>query len=231
MSEDSRQRLAAFGGIGFVILAVVGAFLPTQPPAFDAGVSKIRQYFVDHQTALDVSNLLTAAAVVLVFAFIGGLRIRIAREEGEGGYLASVFFGAALVTIAMALVGIFLTAAMTQRIAGLADDNLVRAGFEITYLVVFGGAAFTTAVLLVAGSSAILRTSMFAPWVGWLGMVGAVVNLVGGGAIMVQATSGLAVLALIGFLLLAIWIAALSVVILVRLGASGRARAGTAPPA
>src|SRR4029077_17959067 len=172
------------------------------------------QYFVDHQTALDLSNLMTALAIVLVFAFIGGVRIRIARAEEEGGYLAPVFFGAALVTIAMVLVGIFLAAAMTQRIAGLADDNLVRAGFEITYLVTFGGAAFTTAVLLAAGSSAILRTGIFAPWVGWLGVVGAVVNLVGGGAILVQDTSGLAVLGLIGFLLLAIWIVAISVVIL-----------------
>jgi hypothetical protein len=231
MSEDSGQRIGAYGGIGFVVCAVVAAFIPGQPPAFDDSVSKIQSYFADRHTALNLSNLLTAVALILVFAFLGALRVRIARAEGEGGYLAQVFYGAGMVTIAVVMVGAFLTVAMTQRIAGLQDDGVVRAGFEITYLLAFGGAAFTSAVMLAAASTVILRTGMLAGWIGWLGMLGAAVNLVGGGAIMIQDTSGLTFLGLIGFLLFALWTVSICVVTLMGRSPARSTAGGVTAPA
>ena len=231
MSEDTGQRIGAWAGIGFVVTGVASAIVAGMPPAFDDSVAKIRTYFADHHTALNLSNLLLAMAVLSVFCFLGALRLRIARAEGEGGYLAQVFFGAALVTIAMALVGMFLTVAMTQRVAALQDDAVVRAAFEMTFLVAFGGTAFTTAVFLAAASTVILRTGMLASWIGWLGMLGVAVNLLGGGAIIIQDTSGLAVLGLIGFLIFALWVLVVCVVMLIGRSPARSTAGGVTAPA
>jgi hypothetical protein len=58
MDDAKWERYAALGGIWFVVLSVVSAFLPGAPPSTSDSVEKIAKYFSDHAGAIEVATLL-----------------------------------------------------------------------------------------------------------------------------------------------------------------------------
>jgi hypothetical protein len=51
MDESKWERYAALGGIWFVVLSVISAFLPGTPPKTDDSLVKIANYFATARVA------------------------------------------------------------------------------------------------------------------------------------------------------------------------------------
>jgi hypothetical protein len=161
---------------------------------------------------------LSGLGVALFLWFVGSLRGAWAREPGSASELSAVAFGGgvALAGAALAATGINLTLTyMAKNIQNSTD--LVRAlyaGQALTLTIVF----FAAAVFLAGGGLLIRRLG--APWLGGVGLLLAVYDLLAAGAIsdfkgIRSPTGPLPFAAFIGLLA---WVFATSVIILTRLG-------------
>jgi hypothetical protein len=109
--------------------------------------------------------------------FFGSLRTFLERAEGGRGHLSKVAFGAGLVTIAMATTASLPTVALAWGdTAALADPGLLRAVWNLNTLalVPIGGSA---GAFCLAAALVILRSRMLPTWLGWIGVLAAVVGV------------------------------------------------------
>jgi hypothetical protein len=178
-TTDTRgwERLAAGLGIVFVVLQVGAGAMLAGAPALDAPSPEIQSYLVDD--GVNVLATATMAAVAAFFGlwFLGGLRTFLERAEGVPGRLSKVAFGAGLVTIALATTASLPTVALAWGdTAALADPGLLRAVWNLNTLalVPIGGSA---GAFCLAAALVILRTRALPVWVGWIGVLAAVVGV------------------------------------------------------
>ena len=71
MDDSKWERYAALGGIWFVVLSVISAFLPGAPPSTSDSVGKIVKYFSDHAGTIEVATLLAGLGIVGLFWWFG----------------------------------------------------------------------------------------------------------------------------------------------------------------
>lgn len=205
--DDARwERYAALGGFLFVILGLVGAFLPGAPPATDASTADITKFFNDHTTAIEIAQFIGGLSVIALAWWFGSLFRRMRAAEGGNPRLSIVAilglaFGGTMVLISGAILS-----AAAMRIGEIGDGSHVLFTMASVILATspFGVIAFLSAVCALN-----LRTEMFPKWTSWLGYVAAVLFLVGS---IGSATDGAAVntMGLIGFLVWSVWIVVLS---------------------
>ena len=214
------ERLAAGLGIVFVALQLgVGAALGSAP-ALDAPVAEIQSYLVD-----DAGNVLLAATMGTLSAFffilfLGSLRTFLRTAEGAPGSLSMVAFGAGLVTITLATTAGLPTVALAwDDTAALADPGLVHAAWNLNTLalVPIGSSA---GAFCLAAAAIILRTRVTPAWVGWIGVLAALVSVIATFFLVADdPDSPLGTPAnLGGFLLAMLFILLLSVFMTIRLG-------------
>jgi hypothetical protein len=221
-AEDERvpawQRVGAVCGIAAAVVLVASVLIVPQPPKLDAPTAKILAYYVDHRRLLLFSLWLSGLGAALFLWFVGSLRGAWAREPGSASELSAVAFGGgvALVGGALAATGVNLTLTyLAKNIQNSVD--LVRtlyAAQALTFTIVF----FAAAVFLAGGGLLVRRLG--APWLGGVGLVLAVYDLLAAGAIsdfkgIRSPTGPLPFAAFIGLLG---WVFATSVIILTRLG-------------
>ena len=178
---DRYARYGAATGIGFVLLVVIGFATQPSPPSSDAPPSEFLNYVVDHQNALHAEQLVFGVAGLLFLWFIGTLRASLVTAEGGPGRLAATGYGAGLVAVATLIVSFGLTAAAAFHPAANGPDTtrtLIDAGAMIAAV----GAPAATAFLL-ANSLVILRTALLPSYLGWIGLITALLNLIGLGAV------------------------------------------------
>ena len=72
MDEARWARYAALGGIWFVVLNVIGAFLPGAPPKTTDSAMKIAKYFHDHHRSIEIGTLLLGLGLIGLFWWFGG---------------------------------------------------------------------------------------------------------------------------------------------------------------
>ncbi len=211
--ERTWLRYAAGAGIVSVILTVLGAFLPGAPPQPDDPLGDIRAYFADHRTALLIAAYLGGLSAILSLWFIAGLRTVLRRAEGGDGTLALAMFAGGLVVNGMALLGTVLSA--TLAFNADRDDGVFRTVYDLgnmTFAVLY----FPWALFTAAAAVVMIRTGVLARWLGWAGLVVAVVMLVGAAGL--GQTSGAwaagGVISFVAFLLGMAWILVTSIVML-----------------
>src|SRR5437764_7969197 len=212
------QRVGAVCGIGAVVALVASTLIVPQPPKADASTAKILAYYIDHRHLLLFSQWLAGLGTALFLWFAGSLRGAWAREPGSARELSAVAFGGgvALAAGALAATGVNLTLVYLARSIQISTD-LVRTlylGQALTLTIIF----FAAAVFLAGGGLMIRRLG--APWLGALGVLLAVFDLLAAGAIsdfkgLRSPTGPLPFAAFIGLLA---WIFATSIIILTRLG-------------
>jgi hypothetical protein len=222
MTDARITRAGAIGGIVFVVFGVIAAFLTPAPPSADAKIADIRSFFADHTQGITAAALLTVVSTLGLLVFFAFLRQRIARAEGPNGFLAQLFYGSGLVLIALILLPLFLQAAMTQRVAALPSDDVVRAVFEVG-IMSNGAGGIAGGAVLAAVAAAVAMVRILPQWLGWVAWLAAALNLVGGGAALASDTTGLGFLGFVGFLLAAVWVLVVSVLALT--GRTGGERA------
>lgn len=216
MTRISWERLAALAGAAFVLLYVAAFGLGIEVGASDR---EILDYYADSgNRAKEVVAFFVIAAAALAFlVFASSLRSAIARAERESGMLAALVLAGGTASAVLVLAGNAVSratafAAMSDEFE--LDPNLRRLAEDAGFLLFVSG-ALAAIVLVVAVSLAALRHGVLPRWLGWTGFPAA--------ALLTLA------IAFVGFLVLALWVLAVSAAIAFRRVPPTAARASATP--
>jgi hypothetical protein len=216
--SDRYARYGAATGILFVLFVILGFAVTPKPPAADAAPAEVLDYILDKQDTLHIVQLIFAVAGFFYLWFIGTLRSALGAAEGGEGRLATTAYGGGLVAAATLLVG-FALAAVAALHPAENGPELTRALVDASLLIPAVGAP-AAVVFFVGNGLSILRSGYLPAWLGWLGLVAALFNALGLGAVFtdhgVFAGDG-ALGFFAGFVLFLIWFFAASLTLMSRL--------------
>jgi hypothetical protein len=217
MNQARSERLDAAAGIAFVVLLLIAAFLPGQPPVATDSIPDIRAFFKDERESLQAATFFTGLAVIAFLWFLGTLRGRLREAEGGSGRLTAVAFGSGLVVAATALAGQALFLTPTLHLTEL-DDSTVRVLFDAsTY--VFAMIGFPAAGLTAGTAAVSLRTGALPRAIGAFSAVVAACQVIGAFALYGEDDSFFGIggaSGFLAFLLFLLWVLAVSIAMLVR---------------
>jgi hypothetical protein len=208
------ERWSALAGVLFVALFAVALGLSGNT---GDNPTEVQQWYADdgNQTKQIVAWFLYVASALAFLSFLGTLRDMLVRAEGGPGTLSSLVFGPGLVFTALYVAGVSLFAAPAS-LAGDSDFKLDPNAAELVsnagYFLLVGG-VMVASIMVLSASTAALRTGVLPAWLGWVGLVVAVV--------MLFAVIFFPILVFVG------WVLVVSLVMLV---AAWRVRGGAAPP-
>ncbi len=216
MTGGRVRGLTGAAGLAAVMLMIIGwVLVPPDPPGPAATAEAVVRWTLDDRRRLLLGSLCIAAGLALAIVFFAGLRALCARAEGAPGILATIGWGAMLVALAIAFVGIAM--AQTQSFLALDGDPSTVEAFHEARLLLLDQAGAPVAVGLLAFGLAMWRSSYPARWLGVLGGVAAATQVLGVIALSRDgffSPSGGA--ALTGAAGMAAWVAAVSLVLLSR---------------
>jgi hypothetical protein len=213
------DRTGALAGITFTVLGLAGAFSVPLPPAVDDPASEIRDYVVEHQTALGVSTALYAASILAFVGFVAMVHRRMSASS-RSPVAAGTFLVAGTACITLGLFGSLIEAALVQRIGPVSDQATVATWFQIWDLVAFTGPTLAVNLAIAVAAWVLYRDRIFPRWLAPVaaasviaGTIGLVIDLTGDGVVPVALDFG-------GFLLANVWIVGISVTVLLRSGSA-----------
>lgn len=179
MSDFPWGRVPAIGGIIAVVLTALAVIMSGSPPMIDDDTSEIASYFSDDRGLLLTATYLQVLATIPFFIFLAGFTRMLRRAEGEDSFLATTAFGAGVATGAMAVLctAVFGTLAFNAN-KDYADESMTRALWNLQAIGFNFLGIFVGTFLLAAGVS-IVRSGVLGRWLGWAGVVAAVVAVVG----------------------------------------------------
>lgn len=175
MSRSGWERWAGLAGIAYVALFLVAFALGIEVGPSDR---EILDYYADsgHRTSEVVAFFLIAAAALALMLFANGLRSLISRSEGNPAPLAALSWAGGITSAAMVLAGNAVSRATA--FAAMEDDFQLdpntRRLFEVAGFLLLASGAIAAILLVVAVSVAALRLGVLPRWLGWAGLVAAV---------------------------------------------------------
>jgi hypothetical protein len=207
MTERHELRWGGFAGLAFVVLALLGKFLPGNPPTVDALEGTITGFLVDKRTSMLIGALMWTAAAGLIIWFAAAFAEAIRERDERSDVHLALLAGSVLVGAA-----IFVTAGLTAATAFSIDGR----GAAITVMLYELTAVMTTMIgfaatlPLAAAGIGVLRTQVMPNWLGYLALLAAVVSFAG--AFGVFASDGVFVaggtlMTTVPLLVSAVWIA------------------------
>lgn len=227
----SARRIGGIAGIGFAILVVVLFLIGGDSPTFDDSAEKVREFFVDSDTTVHVTTWLGALTFVFfLLPFAAGLRTVLgAADPVEGQMLSRISYSAAVIAVAVGGAGSAYWEVLSQGVAeDLSDDTLVAlARFDtVSFAAVL---PWALALFVFSASVVIVQSGVVGRWIGWLGILAALLLVVGTLWIFTEDDeSALAILVFVGLPLTVLWVLILSISML---RTPTRASASTPSPA
>ena len=212
MDDAKWERAAGAGGIVFVVLVLVSAFLPGAPPSTSDPARDIAKYFTDHGDAIRQASFLGIIATLPIVWWTAAMYRMLERATGNArlGVMAAV--GVAIATVGGGVSSIvFAVVAMVgvDGSGGLAGTKFFYLlGTNLTALVAIG-----TALVVGSVSAGILRTGMMPKWIAWLGALVALLSVVGS-LIGVSGNDAVMVVLFASFLTFALWLVIVSIIML-----------------
>jgi hypothetical protein len=170
MTRISWERLAALGGLAFVVLYVAAFALGIEVGASDR---EILDYYasIGHRAKEIVAFFLIAGAALALVVFATALRSLIARAEEERAMLAALAWAGGIACAVLVLAGNALSRATA--FAAMDDkftlDPNTRRLFEDAGFLLFVSGALAAILLVTAVSLAALRYGLLPRWLGWAG--------------------------------------------------------------
>jgi hypothetical protein len=210
------RALTGGAGLAATLLTVVGwVLMPADPPGPAATAEQVVRWTFDDRRSLLIGTVTTIAGLGLAIVFFAGLRSLCARAEGAPGILATIGWGAMLVAIGITSVGVAM--AQTQTYLVLDGEPSVVEAIHDARLLLFGTAGAPAAVGLLAFGVCMYRTRFPARWLGVLGGLAAVTQVLGVVALSREGFfSPAGGAALVGAVGLAVWTAAVAMLLLGR---------------
>jgi len=203
------ERYGALGGILFVVLVIASIAVAGSNPQASDSAAKILKSFQDHQDSIKVGAFLGALATVPILWWAGSLWARMRRaENGQPrlaliAVLALVFAGASQAGSGV----INATVALVLKDVGASEAKF----FFILSQGLGAASSVGLATLVLAVSALAFRTRVFPVWLAWVGVLDAILFLVGSYSIATT-SSGIGGVGFASFILWAIWIIILSVI-------------------
>ncbi|HYY33172.1 MAG TPA: hypothetical protein VE693_06245 [Gaiellaceae bacterium] len=172
------ERWSAMTGVLFVACFLLGLALISNTGDTTSGVQSF--YADSGNRAKEVTAFFFLVAAGIAFlAFLGTLRTMLDRAESGPGTLSGLIFGAGTIATTLIIAGAAVSAAPAM-LAGDQDFQLAPNTAEALnwagYLLLVAG-VMAASIVVLATSTAALRTSVLPAWVGWIGLVVAVVML------------------------------------------------------
>lgn len=173
-------KAAAIAGIAFSLLLLLILWLlrtsipadPLEPGAWLA---------TDTRAITVALNLVPFAGVAFIW-FIGVLRDRLGQLEDR--FFASVFLGSALLFLAMlfaaaAVIGAVMLVASVSEPNELISSATFRFARAVSYIIMNVYAIKMAAVFMISTSTVVIRTGIAPRWIAFLGLLLAVILLIG----------------------------------------------------
>ncbi len=206
MTERHELRWGGFAGLAFVVLALLGRFLPGTAPDVDESANAITSFLTDNRTMILTGALMWSAAAGLIIwfaaAFAEAIRERDERSDIHMALLAgSVLVGGAIFINAGA------SAAAAYGVEGR-DAAITTMLFEWS-AVLTTMIGFAAALPLAAAGVGVLRTRLMPDWLGYLALLAALVSFAGAFGIFVNDgafVAGGTMMTTIPLLVSAVWI-------------------------
>lgn len=217
MNERTWERLGAGSGLLAAVVLLAGMLLVPMPLGMANDPLAIATYFAEYRVQIQIAVLLVSLGAVVSLWFVAHLRHVLQRAEGGEEAFAPVVLlaGASLAVVTMlAMVPAAVLAALTTRMASLNGPTV----FALYTLHEQAGGAIGLLIALFAATAgaAMVRREITSPWLGWLGVVVAVIGLAAAVAVFFDAGVLMTVLMLAAGLALIVWIGATSLVMVTR---------------
>jgi hypothetical protein len=211
------SRLGAAAGAAGAVVYVASAFTAGSPLQPDAPVSKVVAHLSDKRGALLAGVLLAVIGVGLLLWFLSYLRIFLADIEGGRAPLAGVTMVSWVTLLVIVVAGATPLAAVVWRGAGGVNPQIARIAFDASNLSLYSLSAPAAALSVLAPILVIWRSRALPRWLVVLGSVEIVVNVAELAGLFARTGSNAAGYVWgIGPFVWVVWVAAVSVAILMK---------------
>ena len=183
MNSVSWKQVTGWSGVAFVVtFLVLLVFAGGSGPVLTDSAADVREFFEDEEAAVALSTWGLALAFALFFLlFASGLRSLLGPADADNeGVWSRLSFAGAVATAAIGSAGSAFWAVLGQ------EDVLAAASDEtVKTLAAFDSVVFTAilpwgmAVFLLGASVVILQSEVMAKWIGWLGLLVALLFVIG----------------------------------------------------
>lgn len=212
MDDSKWERWGAFGGILFVVLVAASAIIPGSPPKTSDSAAKIFKFVSDNGDELRWAAYIGGLAVIPLFWWLGSVWRLMRRGEGGSPRLAvGALGGVAFASVMAGIAGIILAVIPIYGVATLGKEP-TRLFYVLSSNLGFA-TEFGVAVFVGAFSLVIVRSRVLPPIIGWLGLLVALVSIVGGAAVATTDDAIFAV-AFAGFISFLVWVIIVSILML-----------------
>ncbi len=178
MDIEKWERYGLLTGPVLVVLLLVGALLPGQPPDLDAPGSEVREYLIDQSTQLQTSAVLGAIAALFGIWWIASVwRAMTLAEHGQPrlALIAALgFLGGGLVAgvnAGLVAAGSLMGEELTPELARF---------LWVSGITVFGSGAYLFSATALAVGLLVVRQRFVAIWFGYASLVLAAAWAIGG---------------------------------------------------
>lgn len=168
-----RYWWTALSGVVFVVLIVVGGILQGEIPDVESPVEEIVAFYADDTDAITAGSFMIGLGTIFLVLFAGSLAAVLRRTEGELRTLPTL----GIVGAAIFAVGLAFDATITLALAQTVDEvepvavQTLQALWDYDFMAIaIGGILF-----FASSGIAIIRSQVLPRWLGWLGILAAVV--------------------------------------------------------
>jgi len=214
MQADKPRPLALLSGVVFVVLvAFAFVVLGGDTPDVKASGAKVASYYTDHNDREKAAVFVIAVATLFAAIFVGYLWATLRWASASPGWSAVAVVGGIV-----AIAGFLIAAGVHLALAEGADKHYSPEALRVLNALdsdTFFGFAGGMAILMLGSGAALVTSSVFPNWLGWVGVVLGVLGFTPAGFFV--------------FLLSGLWVIVLSIVCYQRL--SRGEEAAPAPPA
>jgi hypothetical protein len=229
MDDSKWERWGALGGILFVVLVAITAILPGYPPKTGDSGAKIAKFIGDNGDEIRWAATSGGLAVIALFWWLGSVWRLMRRGEGGSPRLTVSAFAGAVFAAAMATIGAVSLAVIpvigTHAFANSQIRYFYILSTDIAVATMFGAAVFVGAFSLL-----IIRRHVLPPIIGWLGLIVAVLGIVGG-PVVSSTRDVFFYVAFAGFVAFLVWVVIVSILMFIRAGDETEAAAVAVEPA
>jgi len=216
MDDRNWERWCALGGILFVVLVAITAILPGYPPKTGDSAQKIADFIGDNGNKIRWAAFTGGLAVIALFWWLGAVWRLMRGAEGGSPRLTVTAFAGAVFAAVTATIGAVSLAVIPVIGTHTFGNSQIRYFYilstNIAVATMFGAAVFVGAFSLL-----IIRRHMLPVIMGWLGLIVAVLGIVGG-PVVSSTRDAFFYVAFVGFISFLVWVVIVSILMFVQGG-------------
>ncbi len=184
MTDVNWERYARATGAVFVVCFVVGLIIAGMAPSLGDSTDKLVSYYDGDRGRILTAAFIIGIGLVALLWFVGAIANAL-REAGQGR-LAATTIGAGTTLVGFVMLVVTLNAALAFKIAAEGNAAVIRAFFDLQW-VVGVMISFPAAALVAAAAVGLQRAGLIPDWLGRAGIAVALLDILGG---TTWATSG-----------------------------------------